>query len=128
LILGAREAEPEAGPVLTALAPTPFRSQLPPARLPAFMTLDAATLGRITGSYELAPGAILRVFDFDGRPFINVPGRGEAEMFAVSPLEFVIRVEAGVRVRFEVDAGGAVTAVALSQGAEEMRALRRLGR
>ncbi|HUF50578.1 MAG TPA: serine hydrolase [Longimicrobiales bacterium] len=125
LILGAREADPKAEPATIALAPTAFTSQLPPARLPAFVTLDAAALDRVTGSYELAPGAVLRVFEFEGRPFINVPGRGEAELFAVSPLEFVIRVEAGVRIRFETAAGGAVTAVVVRQGTQEMRAPKR---
>jgi hypothetical protein len=72
---------------------------------------------------------VLRVFEFAGRPFVNVPGRGEAEMFAVSPLEFVIRVEAGVRIRFLTDDDvGSVKGIMITQGAQEMRAARRPGR
>jgi CubicO group peptidase (beta-lactamase class C family) len=124
-ILAAQEREPKADPAVIALTPTPFASQLPPATQPDFVALEPAALERLTGSYELAPGTFVRVFLFDGRPFINVPGQGEAEMFALSPLEFTIRVVAGVGIRFEADAGGVVTEVVLRLGREEMRARRR---
>jgi CubicO group peptidase (beta-lactamase class C family) len=124
-ILAAREGEPRAQPVISALTPRPFASQLPSATVPAVVALEPAALARVVGSYELAPGTVVRVFLFDGRLFINVPGEGEAEMFALSPLEFTIRVQPGVGIRFETDASGTVTGVALRLGRQEMRAPRR---
>ncbi|MGH7446791.1 MAG: hypothetical protein ACRELT_04485, partial [Longimicrobiales bacterium] len=50
--------------------------------------------------------------------------RGEAELFALSPLAFTIRVQAGGGIRFETRAGGAVTGVVLRLGRDEMRARR----
>jgi CubicO group peptidase (beta-lactamase class C family) len=124
-ILAAREGEPKPGPAMIALTTTPFSSQLPEAKLPEFLALDAAALARFAGSYEMGPGVAVRVFMFDGRLFINVPGEGEAEMYAVSPLEFVLRVEPGVRVRFEADAGGNIAGIVLRLGEREMRAPKR---
>ncbi|MGQ0562642.1 MAG: hypothetical protein ACT443_12305 [Gemmatimonadota bacterium] len=92
--------------------------------MPAFIELDAAALARIVGNYELKPGATIGGFLWDNRPFINVPGEGEAEMFAVSPLDFIIRVEPGVSIRFEADASGSVTGLVLKLGSQEMRARR----
>jgi CubicO group peptidase (beta-lactamase class C family) len=124
-ILAAREGESKPGPATIALTITPFSSQLPERTLPRFLALDAAGLVRLAGSYELAPGVDIRVFLFEGRPFINVPGEGEAEMYAVSPLEFVLRVEPGVRIRFEEDTAGNVTGIVLHLGGREMRAAKR---
>jgi CubicO group peptidase (beta-lactamase class C family) len=124
-ILAAREGEPARQPATVALTPTPFTSQLRAAILPNFITVEPAALARLIGNYEMASGAVLRVFLFDGRPFINVPGLGEAELFGLSPLEFTIRVQAGVGIRFETDASGTVTGVILRLGSQEMRARRR---
>ncbi|MEX2108972.1 MAG: serine hydrolase [Gemmatimonadaceae bacterium] len=124
-ILAARESEPKPQPATVALTSTPFASQLPAATLPAFLELNAAVLARIVGNYETGPGATIRVFLFDGRPFINVPGQGEAEMYAVSPLDFIIRVEPGVSIRFETDGSGSATGVVLRLGSQEMQARRR---
>jgi CubicO group peptidase (beta-lactamase class C family) len=124
-ILAARAGEAKPSPATIALTIAPFSSQLPEATWPRFLTLDAAALARIDGSYELAPGTSIRVFLFEGRPFINVPGEGEAEMYAVSPAEFVLRVEPGVRIRFEEDAEGNVAGIVLRLGGREMRAPKR---
>lgn len=124
-ILAARQSEPRARPATMPLTPTPLASQLPAAALPTFVALEPAALARIVGSYEMAPGAVVRVYLFDGRPFIYVPDRGEAELFALSPLEFTIRVQPGVGIRFETDESGAVSAVVMRLGRQEMRAARR---
>jgi CubicO group peptidase (beta-lactamase class C family) len=124
-IVAARERDPAAAPALIELTPTPLASQLPAATRPDFIELDAASRARVTGTYELAAGEDIRVFLFEGRPFINVPGEGEAEMYAVSPLEFRLRVEPGVRIRFEADAAGNIVGVVLRLAAREMRAPRR---
>jgi hypothetical protein len=46
-------------------------------------------------------------------------------MYAVSPLEFVLRVEPGVRIRFEEDARSHVAGIVLRLGEREMRAPKR---
>ncbi len=122
LILAAREGEPAARPELMVLSTTPFRSQAPPAITPRFETLSADARDRLVGSYEVAPGTVMRVFTVEGRLFMNVPGRGEAELFALSTTEFTIRVQPGVSVVFEPDANGVVTHVLVRLGEERMRA------
>jgi CubicO group peptidase (beta-lactamase class C family) len=124
-ILAARTGEAKADPRLVALAPTPFASQLPAAALPEFITLGADAKRRLVGDYAMAPGVNVRVFEFDDRLFMNVPGRGEAELFAITPLDFTIRVQEGVAIRFESDPAGSVNAVILRLGSQELRARRR---
>jgi len=123
-ILAARDREPDPSPATMPLTASPFASQLPEPSPPRFLSLGRAALKRLAGSYEVAPGNVVRVFVHDGRPFINVPGQGEAEMFALSEEEFTIRVQAGVGIRFERDAAGAVTGIVLTLGREQIRGRR----
>jgi CubicO group peptidase (beta-lactamase class C family) len=124
-LVSAREGEPAATPALGPVVTTPFSSALPAPPTPRFVTPDAAALGRLTGDYAMPNGAVIRVFLFEGRLFANVPGQGEAELFATAPLEFTIKVQAGVSVVFRADGAGAITGVALSIGPQKIEATRR---
>lgn len=102
------EADPSAG--ATPLAPVALESQLPPLDWPEPVVLSAAERERLVGRYEIAPGVAAEVYehpDHPGRLFGFFPGKGEAELFAVSPTELFVRVQAGVRLHFDPEAGTA---------------------
>lgn len=75
--------------------------------------------------YEMASGARIRVFRFRGKPYIHVPGEGDALLFATGTDRFTIRVVPGVTVEFERDEGDEVEAVRLELGPRTIRAPKR---
>ena len=108
-----------------AVAPMAFASQLPPVAAPRYIAVDTVLATELSGQYEAAPGTTIRVFEFNGRLFGNFPGQGEAELFGLNRSEFTIRVVPGVKLLFERDANGAVTAVSGSIGPQRFRAEKR---
>jgi CubicO group peptidase (beta-lactamase class C family) len=124
LVVAARTGQPARDPRLVPMAPVPLASQLPAPRPARFVAVDPAVLARYYGSYEVAPGAVARVFEFRGRPFVSMPGEGEAELFALSETEFTIQVVPGVRAVFERAPAGDVTGVVLTLGGRTIRARR----
>lgn len=118
-VVGARRS----GPSAARLAPAPvqpFASQLPPFVWPTAITLDDAAMQRVAGEYEFAPKMTARVFLDSGRLYAFMPGQGEAELFAISPSEFFVRVDPTVRVRFDAAENGAVTAARVMMKGREM--------
>jgi CubicO group peptidase (beta-lactamase class C family) len=107
------------------LSPVAFASQSPPVVAPAYIKADSTLIAELSGHYDIAPNVALRVFEFRGRLFGSFPGQGEAELFGLSRSEFTIRVVPGVRIVFERNAEGVVTAVRGSIGAQTFRATRR---
>ncbi|MFW6078259.1 MAG: serine hydrolase domain-containing protein [Gemmatimonadota bacterium] len=124
-ILAARESEPSAEPSLVALRPTPLASQSPAPEPERFLELSPEALEPYIGEYESAPGAVARVFMFDGSPYIHVPGEGDAELFALARDEFTVRVVPGVRIEFERDGSGEVTHVVVTIGGQTLRGRKR---
>jgi CubicO group peptidase (beta-lactamase class C family) len=97
-IVAARGAHPEGEPpggALGALAPVPLESQRPPHVWPQVAHLSAAERERLTGRYEIAPGVVARVYEWEGRLIGVMPGRGEAELFPSSATELFLRVAPG---------------------------------
>ncbi|MEO8575156.1 MAG: serine hydrolase, partial [Gemmatimonadales bacterium] len=123
-ILSAKESAPAASPRVVALAPIPFQSQAPAPPLQKFMTLSRAALEKFVGNYTMGPNEIARVFMYEGRLFMFFPGQGEAELFALAPNEFTVRVLAGVNIKFDLDTQGTATAVSAKLGPDTMRGTR----
>ena len=112
-------ADPSAGAV--AMTAVPLASQLPPLDWPEPVALTAEQRERLVGRYEIAPGVAAEVYehpDHPGRLFGFFPGKGEAELFAISPTELFVRVEAGVRLHFDPEAGPVETARFMLGGQE----------
>lgn len=128
-ILAARRGEPAAaeegearfGPV----APQPFASQLPAPAPVREVELSPAAWAELHGEYEIAPGAVIRVFEWQGRHFGFMPGQGEAELFPLGEDRFTIRIVGGVEGRFERAADGTVDAVVFKMGPQTVRAAKR---
>ena len=64
------------------------------------------------------------MFRYRNRPFVSVPGQGEAELFALAETVFTIRVVPGVKVVFK-DEGGNVTGVRIELGRQAIEGRRR---
>ncbi len=128
LILEARTGNVASGNRRVALTPVALPSQLPAEPPPTYLTLSAEERARLAGDYEIAPNLIVRVFEFRERLFGNFPGQGEAELFALTQDDFTIRVQHGVRIRFERDASGRSVGFQAQLGAQRVRAARRVQR
>jgi CubicO group peptidase (beta-lactamase class C family) len=113
LILQARRGEPRANAPLKALTTEPLPNAPAPTidRIAVPFTGNAADF---VGDYAVSPAvtAVIRYID-DGL-FIDMPGRGEAEIFQEAPDRFFLKV-ADVVINFERDAGGAVVAARVEE-------------
>jgi len=135
-ILAARRTEPEPTPDLGPLQPIPLSSQLPPVTIPEYRPLAASLVDDYVGDYEpgrgavelgeyrLTPGTTARVFLFDEKPYIHLPGVGDLQMFPTARDTFTVRVVQGVGITFERGADDDVTAVLLTLGDHTLRASR----
>jgi len=135
-VLAARRSEPAAAPDLHSLRPAVLSSQLPPADIPEYRApadgvnsyLGEYELSRgpaSLGEYTLAPGAPIRVYQFDDKPFLHLPGVGDVQMFPTArPDTFNARVLLGLGIAFERRADGAVAAVTLTLHDDTLKAKR----
>lgn len=124
-VIGARRSGPKEKARTAAVEVKPFSSTLPPFVWPAAVKLEPKQAESLTGVYEIAPGAEARVFVVEGTLYAFMPGHGEAELFAISPDEFFVRVEPSVKIRFDRDGEGRATAVRVSIRGREITARRK---
>jgi CubicO group peptidase (beta-lactamase class C family) len=124
-ILGARTGPPEPEPALQPVEVIPFESRLPAPDPPSLVELPPEAWGAYYGDYEVATGAVARIYAWEGRPFIFFPGEGDAELFPLGEDRFTVQVVSGVDVRFERDAAGAIEALEVRIGSERVRAPKR---
>jgi CubicO group peptidase (beta-lactamase class C family) len=125
-VVAARQREPQLEPELRTLQPTALPSQLPPAAIPTYRALSSSVLDDYLGEYKLAPGpaqlagrtltpgGTVRVFLFDGKPYLHLPGAGDVMMFPTGTDTFTIRAVPGVGVAFERGARDNVTTVTVT--------------
>jgi CubicO group peptidase (beta-lactamase class C family) len=125
MLASAIPATPKAdpGPALRPVQAAALASQAPEPAARTFMKLPDEAIRRLVGDYESKDG-IIRVFLYRNRPFVSVPGQGEAELFALAETEFTIQVVPGVRVAFR-DEGGRVTGVRIELGRQAIEGRRR---
>jgi hypothetical protein len=123
LILAARAGEPSSNPEIVPVVSVPFESQLP-ALSRDFVELDAETWAHYYGEYEIAPGAVARVYEWQRRRFGFFPGQGEAELFALGDDRFTVQVVAGVEIRFERNEDGEVEGMEVRIGPEVIRGVK----
>ena len=134
-VLAARRTEPEPNPDLRPLQPIVLSSQLPPATIPEYRALAESVVDDYLGDYEpspgttnlgeykMTPGAAVRVFLFDEKPFVHLPGIGDVQMLPTVRRDlFAVRVVQGMGIAFERGARDEVTAVTLTLGDSTLRA------
>jgi CubicO group peptidase (beta-lactamase class C family) len=123
-IVAARRGEPRTGHAFKPLAAVPLASQAPPLPPQQYLAIAPATAARLVGEYEFGPAAVGRVFIYDGRLYMLMPGEGEAELFALAPDEYTVRVIPGVSIVFEPQSGP-ITGMTVRMGGRTMQATRR---
>lgn len=90
----------------------------------AFATPSPTELQAYAGDYPLMPQFGLKVFERDGRLFIQGTGQQALETAAVAKDVFTVD-QVGAEFRFERDSAGKVVAVTLHQGGQALRGPRR---
>lgn len=115
-LLDARTGSASANPRLMPVEPVPFTSQLPPLAMPVPQPVSAAELASLVGEYDFGQPAPVRISAFEGRPFVFLPGEGEAEMIRVADGRYTIRVVQGVTIDVERDASTRVERLTLRMG------------
>jgi CubicO group peptidase (beta-lactamase class C family) len=106
MILQARRGDPRADAKFGDLAPQPYRTSAPPAPERNETPL-AANARDLVGEYQVSPAVTAVIRYIDGGLFIDMPGRGEAELFQEAPDRFFLKV-ADVVLILERDTAGAV--------------------
>jgi CubicO group peptidase (beta-lactamase class C family) len=124
-LVAARQGAVTSRPRLVPMVVQPLASNLPAPPELVEVPIDAAARLRFSGEYVIAPGAVARVFEYEGRLFMSSPGQGEAELFATSASTFTIKVERGVTVVFQSGTDGAVTAAEVTIGRQKIAATRK---
>jgi CubicO group peptidase (beta-lactamase class C family) len=122
MVAAARTGEAVAEPRLGPLDPVPLASQRPAPEIPRFRALSDDVVQQYLGRYRLSPDAEIRVFLFQGKPYVHVPGEGDALLFPTGEDRFTIRVVSGVDVSFQRDEDGRVSGLVLTLGPQTMRA------
>lgn len=117
-------AAPALGWALAAMAAAQAETPSSAApETPVAIHLDASTLERYVGDYQLAPQAVLAVTRDADRLFAQLTGQGKAEIFPQSEHEFFYRI-VKARISFESDPQGRVTGLVLHQNGRSMPAPR----
>ena len=85
------------------------------------IALDAKTLEKYVGQYQVATGMVITVTIEDGRLMRQVGAQPKVELFAESETEFFVKgIES--RITFLTDAQGRVTGYLSRRGRAELRA------
>ncbi|MEZ5319785.1 MAG: serine hydrolase [Vicinamibacterales bacterium] len=122
----ARTGHPPASPRTAPMHVEPLAAGRPAPPAPAIVTLPTAALERLAGEYDMPGGrGAIRVFLYEERLFANVPGLGEAELFATSPTTFAVLAAPGASAEFLTGPGGEVTAIRIVAEGQRLEAPRR---
>lgn len=124
LLLSSLEDEAEPQPELVALHSTPFANPGPHPKTYSEIPLDPASIESFVGEYQIAPGVLGEVYEYDGRLFIHSP-MGGAELFAAGSHQFFCRA-ADVQIEFLPDADGEIHVLRFSIDGRQSEA-RRVG-
>ena len=90
---------------------------------PRPVTLPAAALDRVTGTYEIPGGPRVRVFREGSRLMGAQEGQGSGELVPESETEFFVIGES-IRLAFEKDAAGKAAVMVVKLPGQEIRANR----
>jgi CubicO group peptidase (beta-lactamase class C family) len=127
-------ARQEARPKLTPLRPMALSSQLPPPTIPQYRALPASAVNHYLGDYavppgpaelvgrKLTPGGTIRVFIFDQKPYVHLPGVGDILMFPSGKDTFTARAVRGLGIIFGRGANDDVTGVTFTLGGRSFSA------
>lgn len=124
-LAAARITPGEANPAVGPMVPVALASNRPAPDPIEEVRLTPEQRVEITGEYVLNPATLIRVFEFRGRLFLNVPGMGEAELTTTGTSSAALRSDRSVDISWERDQQGRVVAMAANVGGQRLRAVKR---
>jgi CubicO group peptidase (beta-lactamase class C family) len=124
LVLAARTGEPKLNPKLIAVSLVPFASQLPALTPPTILPMSDAEVDALIGEYDIGQPARVRITRFRGRPFVFMPGRGDAEVLKVGEGQYTILVVTGVSFTADRDTSTQIVGLTVRMGNQVIRARR----
>lgn len=75
------------------------------------------------GNYKLNSASAIRVFLFDEKPYVHLPGVGDVQMFSTARKDsFTVRVVRDMNIAFERGANDDVASIALTSADDTIRA------
>jgi CubicO group peptidase (beta-lactamase class C family) len=113
MVLDARRGHPKPDARTTPVAPQRFANERP-AFVERVGVPFSGTPADFTGQYEVSANIRATITFVDGALFIDMPGRGEAELFQQAPDTFFLQV-ADVVLSFERNAAGAVQGMRMTE-------------
>jgi CubicO group peptidase (beta-lactamase class C family) len=123
-ILAAKTGEAKSNPSLVPVTPIAFTSQLPAEPEPKLQPMSDAEVSSLVGNYDIGQAEPVRVTAFRGKPYVYMPGRGDAEIFRVGDGQYTLLVVSGVNLSVTRDASGAVSEMTVRMGPQTIRARR----
>jgi CubicO group peptidase (beta-lactamase class C family) len=120
MLLQARRGPPKAGAPTTEVTPQRFASEVKTEWLERVAVPMVRTVQDYVGKYEVGPNVRATIAYLDDILVIDMPGRGEAELFPLAQDTFFLKV-ADVVLTFERDTAGAVQGVRVVERGREMR-------
>jgi CubicO group peptidase (beta-lactamase class C family) len=135
-IVAARRSQPVPEPRLEPLVPAAFSTQLPPVDIPDYRAIQDALRNEYIGDFQLTPGpvrlgryaltdgGIIRIFVFDEKPYVHLPGLGDLQLFPVRRDVFTSRVLLRLTVAFSRDSAGRVNRLSMTHEGDTLNASR----
>jgi CubicO group peptidase (beta-lactamase class C family) len=120
MVLQARRAAPKSGAATTDVAPQRFAREIKTEWLNRVAVPMIGAPRDYVGKYEVGPTVRATIAYLDDILVMDMPGRGEAELFPLAPDSFFLKV-ADVVLTFERDAAGAVQGVRVVERGREVR-------
>jgi CubicO group peptidase (beta-lactamase class C family) len=121
MILQARRGDPKPGAPTMDVTAQRFANEPNTEWLDRIAVPVTEAAQTFTGTYEVGPNVRATIAYLDNILVIDMPGRGEAELFQLAPDTFFLKV-ADVVLTFERDAAGAVQGVRVVERGRTMRA------
>jgi CubicO group peptidase (beta-lactamase class C family) len=120
MLLQGRRGPPKIGAPTTSVTPQRFASETTTEWLERVAVPMTGAVQSYIGKYEVAPNIRATIAYLDNILVIDMPGRGEAELFPLAPDTFFLKV-ADVVLTFERDGAGTVQGVRVVERGREMR-------
>ena len=120
MLLQARRGPPKHGAATIDVTPQRFASETKMEWLDRVAVPMSGAAQDYVGKYEVGPNVRATIAHLDNILVIDMPGRGEAELFALAPDTFFLKV-ADVVLTFERDTTGAVQGVRVVERGRAMR-------
>lgn len=120
MILAAKEGNAVEHPRLVPVEPVRFPNArtAPPEHVA--VQVDPKHYAGLEGNFKLDPDWQLRVFIYENRLFADAKGRGEAELFPLSPTSFFLRAD-DATIQFVLDDAGKAQAIDIVHQGETSR-------